>query len=198
MELYELNLHDAIDGLKDKKFSASELFDSCKARIDALEPNIHAFITRTDSEFQATQNPSGVLAGIPTVLKDNLCTLGIRTTAASKILGNWRPPYDATAWKHLHDAGAVLMGKVNMDEFAMGNTCGNSAFGPTHNPRQCCSGQCRIRTLLTRQRHRRLNPSASELLRSIRLQAHLRHGQQVRTDLLRLISRPDRPLCPDS
>lgn len=134
MQLYELNLHDAIAGLRDKKFSASELFESCKARIDSCEPNIHAFITRTDSEFQPTQNPSGILAGIPTVLKDNLCTKGIRTTAASKILGNWKPPYDATAWKSLHEAGAVLMGKVNMDEFAMGNTCGNSAFGPTHNP----------------------------------------------------------------
>ena len=134
MELYELNLHEAIAGLKDKKFSASELFGSCKARINACEPKIHAFITRTDSEFPAGQNSGGILAGVPTVLKDNLCTKGIRTTAASKILGNWKPPYDATAWKSLHEAGAVLMGKVNMDEFAMGNTCGNSAFGPTHNP----------------------------------------------------------------
>ena len=134
MELYELNLHDAIAGLRDKKFSASELFDSCKARIDACELNIHAFITRTDDKPQACENPAGLLAGIPTVIKDNLCTKGIRTTAASKILGDWRPPYDATAWRYLREAGAVLMGKVNMDEFAMGNTCGNSAFGPTHNP----------------------------------------------------------------
>lgn len=132
MELYELNLCDAIQGLKDKKFSASELFASCKARIDSLEPNVHAFITRTDDSTPA--ETSGLLAGIPTVLKDNLCTKGLRTTAASKILGDWRPPYDATAWTKLRDAGAVLMGKVNMDEFAMGNTCGNSAFGPTHNP----------------------------------------------------------------
>ena len=134
MELYELNLRDAITGLRDKKFSASELFDSCKARIDSCEGKIHAFITRTDSTPQPCANPSGLLAGIPTVLKDNLCTRGIRTTAASKILGEWRPPYDATAWKSLKEAGAILMGKVNMDEFAMGNTCGNSAFGPTHNP----------------------------------------------------------------
>ncbi|MBQ7154071.1 MAG: Asp-tRNA(Asn)/Glu-tRNA(Gln) amidotransferase subunit GatA [Synergistaceae bacterium] len=132
MELYELNLSDAIQGLKDKKFSASELFASCKARIDKLEPEIHAFITRTDSTPPA--ETSGLLAGIPTVLKDNLCTKGLRTTAASKILGEWRPPYDATAWAKLKEAGAVLMGKVNMDEFAMGNTCGNSAFGPTRNP----------------------------------------------------------------
>ncbi len=134
MELYELNLYFLMEGLKAKKFSADEIFRSCKKRIDECEGNIHAFITRTDDKEPKTENADGMLAGIPTVLKDNLCTRGIRTTAASKILGNWRPPYDATAWKYLREAGAVLMGKVNMDEFAMGNTCGNSAFGPTHNP----------------------------------------------------------------
>ncbi len=134
MELYELNLHILIEGLKAKKFSPAEIFQSCKKRIDQCEENIHAFITRTDDKPQSIENPNGLLAGIPTVLKDNLCTKGIRTTAASKILGNWKPPYNATAWEKLRSAGAVLMGKVNMDEFAMGNTCGNSAFGPTHNP----------------------------------------------------------------
>ena len=132
MELYELDLYHLMKGLEEKKFSPSEIFTSCKKRIDACEQNIHAFITRTDDAMP--EHKEGKLAGIQTVLKDNLCTKGIRTTAASKILGNWRPPYDATAWKYLHEAGAVLMGKVNMDEFAMGNTCGNSAFGPTHNP----------------------------------------------------------------
>ena len=130
MELYELNLHEALDGLKAKKFSAQELCASCKARIDALEPSLHALITRTEPEA----GTHGEFAGIPTILKDNLCTKGLRTTAASKILGDWRPPYDASAWKFLKEAGAVLMGKANMDEFAMGNTCGNSAFGPTANP----------------------------------------------------------------
>lgn len=134
MELYELNLHFMIEGLKAKKFSADEIFQSCKRRIDECEENLHVFITRTDDKEPQTENPDGILAGIPTVLKDNLCTRGIRTTAASKILGNWRPPYDASAWKYLREAGAILMGKVNMDEFAMGNTCGNSAFGPTCNP----------------------------------------------------------------
>lgn len=136
MELYELNLHEAIDGLKDKKFSGSELFDSCKKRIDSCEDKIHALITRTEdfAKSQLNANPTGVLAGVPTVIKDNLCTKGIKTTAASKILGEWKPPYDATAWKFLSEAGSVLMGKANMDEFAMGNTCGNSAYGATHNP----------------------------------------------------------------
>ncbi len=133
MELYELNLLMMTEGLKAKKFSASEIFESCKKRIDACEPSIHALITRTD-DTMPTFNENGALAGIPTVIKDNLCTKGLRTTAASKILGNWRPPYDATAWSKLKDAGSILMGKANMDEFAMGNTCGNSAFGPTMNP----------------------------------------------------------------
>lgn len=133
MELYELNLWMLTEGLKAGKFTASELFTSCKNRIDKCEGNIHALITRTDNEMP-TFIKEGTLAGIPTIIKDNLCTKGLRTTAASKILGDWRPPYDATAWARLKDSGAVLMGKANMDEFAMGNTCGNSAFGPTHNP----------------------------------------------------------------
>ena len=136
MELYELSLYHLIEGLKAKKFSPEEVYESCKKRIDSCEENIHAFITRTDeiAKTQLNEDNSGILAGVPTVLKDNLCTQGIRTTAASKILGNWRPPYNASAWNYLRSAGAVLMGKVNMDEFAMGNTCGNSAFGATHNP----------------------------------------------------------------
>ena len=136
MELYELNLYDVIEGLKAKKFSSSELFESCKKRIDSCEDKIHALITRTDdfAKSQLDKNPAGIFAGVPTILKDNMCTTGIKTTAASKILGDWRPPYDASAWKYLREAGAVLMGKANMDEFAMGNTCGNSAYGATHNP----------------------------------------------------------------
>ena len=136
MQPFEYNLHEVLEKLAAKEFSPAELFESCKNRIDSCEKNIHAFITRTDetAKAQLDKNPSSPLAGVPTVLKDNLCTKGIRTTAASKILGNWKPPYDASAWKDLREAGAILMGKVNMDEFAMGNTCGNSAFGPTANP----------------------------------------------------------------
>lgn len=136
MELYELNLSFLVEGLKAKKFSPLEVYESCKNRIEKCEKNIHALITRTEdfAKSQLNENNNGILAGVPTILKDNLCTKGIKTTAASKILGDWRPPYDATAWKDLREAGAVLMGKANMDEFAMGNTCGNSAYGATHNP----------------------------------------------------------------
>ena len=144
MELYELNLRSAAEGVRTKKFSALELFDSCLARAAACEPNLSALITttveagremarRADERLAKGEEP-GPLVGVPVVLKDNLCTKGVRTTAGSAILGDWKPPYDATVWELLRDAGAVLLGKSNMDEFAMGNTCGSSAFGPTRNP----------------------------------------------------------------
>ena len=114
------------------------------ARAAACEPNLSALITttveagremarRADERLAKGEEP-GPLVGVPVVLKDNLCTKGVRTTAGSAILGDWKPPYDATVWELLRDAGAVLLGKSNMDEFAMGNTCGSSAFGPTRNP----------------------------------------------------------------
>lgn len=144
MELYELDLRSAAEGVRAKKFSALELFDACLARAVACEANVSALVTttieagremarRTDERLAKGKEP-GPLGGVPVVLKDNLCTKGVRTTAGSAILGNWNPPYDATVWELLRDAGAVLLGKANMDEFAMGNTCGSSAFGPTRNP----------------------------------------------------------------
>ena len=144
MALHELSVRDIAAGVRAKKFSALEVFDDCLNRAVTCEGKISALITTTvdagreqarlvDEQVALGEDP-GLLAGVPVVLKDLICTRGIRTTAGSRILGQWRPPYSATVWTQLREAGAVLLGKANMDEFAMGNTCSSSAFGPTANP----------------------------------------------------------------
>jgi aspartyl-tRNA(Asn)/glutamyl-tRNA(Gln) amidotransferase subunit A len=114
------------------------------ARVEALDPQVRAFLTVTredalrraaeaDARFRAG-TPRGPLDGVPIALKDVLCTRGIRTTCGSRILERFVPPYDATVVARLFAAGAVLLGKLNMDEFAMGSSTEHSAFFTTHNP----------------------------------------------------------------
>jgi aspartyl-tRNA(Asn)/glutamyl-tRNA(Gln) amidotransferase subunit A len=126
------------------KTSAVEVLEQHLARITEREGDIHAFNLVTTEQARATAQqvdadikagkPVGPLAGVPVALKDNMCTRGIETTCSSKILEGWKPPYDATVVTRLQQAGAVMVGKTNLDEFAMGSSTENSAFGPTKNP----------------------------------------------------------------
>ena len=125
--------------------SAREVLDAHLAVIDERETDVHAFnlvladearvaATEVDRRVSVGEDP-GPLAGVPVALKDNLCTRGIPTTCSSRILDGWRPPYDATVVSRVVAAGGIVMGKTNLDEFAMGSSTENSAFGPTRNPR---------------------------------------------------------------
>jgi aspartyl-tRNA(Asn)/glutamyl-tRNA(Gln) amidotransferase subunit A len=123
---------------------ARDVLEEHLERIEALEPDVHAFnLVLADSSRAhadaidaavAEGRDPGPLAGVPVALKDNLCTRGISTTCSSLILGSWRPPYDATVVRRVLEAGGVVVGKTNLDEFAMGSSTENSAFGPTRNP----------------------------------------------------------------
>ncbi|HHV63939.1 MAG TPA: Asp-tRNA(Asn)/Glu-tRNA(Gln) amidotransferase subunit GatA [Peptococcaceae bacterium] len=144
MKLLNMSLAALHRLLKEKKISSTELTKEFLRHIQKAEPNLRSFLTiteeialrkaeETDKKI-AGQQPIGILEGIPMALKDNICTEGIPTTCASRILENFVPPYDATVTEKLKEAGTVLVGKLNMDEFAMGSTTENSGFYPTANP----------------------------------------------------------------
>jgi aspartyl-tRNA(Asn)/glutamyl-tRNA(Gln) amidotransferase subunit A len=143
MELYEYTANELLGMLKTGKCSAKELTQSVNWRIAAAEPAAQAYLTLcTDSAEKAAEKAdgdiaagrAGALCGIPTGIKDNICTDGVRTTCGSRMLENFVPPYDATVVKKLAAAGAVTTGKLNMDEFAMGSSCETSYFKKTRNP----------------------------------------------------------------
>ena len=139
-----LTLHDAGEKLRKREISSEELTLAAFQRIAETDDKIHAYITlcRDAALEQAKQADERLkrdgstlpLLGIPIAVKDKFLTRGLRTTCASKILGDFMPPYDATVIKRIRAAGAVIVGKTNMDEFAMGSSAENSAFFPTRNP----------------------------------------------------------------
>ncbi|MGH8923535.1 MAG: Asp-tRNA(Asn)/Glu-tRNA(Gln) amidotransferase subunit GatA [Acidimicrobiia bacterium] len=130
--------------LTKKELSAIELLGSVLERASLTEADLHCFLTidhegaavaAADSDKRIRRGTDrGPLEGIPVAVKDNFCTRNLETTCASQILAGYRPPYDATAVSRLRDAGAILIGKTNCDEFAMGSSTENSAYGPTRNP----------------------------------------------------------------
>ncbi|HEU5228526.1 MAG TPA: Asp-tRNA(Asn)/Glu-tRNA(Gln) amidotransferase subunit GatA [Ktedonobacteraceae bacterium] len=143
-ELYKLTIREAGALLRQRKISSVELTQAHLDRIREVEPKVKAFTLVTDDVALQQAKEADLrlasgehltpLTGIPIAIKDLICTKGIRTTCSSRMLEKFIPPYDATVMQRLNEAGIVMVGKTNMDEFAMGSSTEHSAFYPTHNP----------------------------------------------------------------
>ncbi len=203
VNLTSLTIDAARSAVQERKTSAAALAESFYAKIESDDPKIGAFLTLSKERAMAKAAEMDALAakgeklpplgGVPVGIKDVMVTKGVRTTAGSKILGNYIPPYDCTAVARLEAAGAVVLGKLNCDEFAMGSSNENSAWKPVHNPRDLTP---RSRRFFGRiggggggghggggagLRYRRLDSPARFVLRRGRTDADLRTGFALRT-----------------
>ncbi len=173
-------IHEMLVG---KQLSCAELTKSYLDEIDKSNSELNAYVNVTPDEAMKTAEAVdkkiaageeiGMLEGVPMTLKDNISTKGIETTCCSKILTGYKPIYDATVWELLQNQNAVMLGKTNMDEFAMGSSCETSYFGGAANPW-------------------RIYPPACVVLRSCRLKAHLRRCFALRTYRICKLARPNR------
>lgn len=144
MELYSLTVSEIARKIKEKEITIKEVLDSVYNRIENVEEKVSAYVTLTKEQAynRATNlqerldngEDIGIMGGVPIAIKDNICTNGIKTTCSSKMLENFVPFYDATVIEKLENAGAIIIGKTNMDEFAMGSSTENSAIKKTKNP----------------------------------------------------------------
>ena len=216
MDITSLTAVELGKKIKAKEISVVEAVKASIAQIEKVEKDVNSFVTldkegalKRAEEVQTLIDDgtlTGPLAGVPVAIKDNMCTKGMLTTCSSKILGNFQPMFTAEAVKNLEAAGAVILGKTNMDEFAMGSTTETSHFGPTKNPwnlehvpgdlrRKLCSGCSRRSTICTWIRYRRIYPSAKFVLWCSRNQTNIWNGIPLRTDRLWFFTGSDRAGC---
>jgi aspartyl-tRNA(Asn)/glutamyl-tRNA(Gln) amidotransferase subunit A len=141
LELFKLTIEEARTAIIKGEVTPQELTESVLKRIEDVDKRLNSFITVNYDQalnhakaIDHKKIKDGLLAGIPIAVKDNICTRGVRTTCASKILENYIPPYESTVTTRMSGHGYILIGKTNLDEFAMGSSTENSAFGPTRNP----------------------------------------------------------------